>query len=402
MRRKRACVITFGVAGLAVGTAPAMADTRASLTVSADASAASNPFKRSGDPPAGYLVSTELRPSVTLAGPRSSLSFDGNIRVDRYLQDYGTDVSGVAAARYSRQFSSQTGARANLSFRSSSSVLRDQLLRRDNLIDPTPPPPLDPIVPDPTLVGLRARTNVLNASAGVTHRTGMRSLWTLDGGYQQSWVRSGSGVDFNYINGQFGYSHQLSSVTSLNASVRAGSSDYAGRRTGDAVIITPQVGISTSLGPRWTVSLQGGMALARIDQDIGPKLKRTDLSGSLRLCNRGEYQVFCLSGARATQPTLDGVVRAVTSVAFDYQRQLNEHDSLGFVVQYNRTDGGREPGTSQTPHYTSAGADYSRQFDRRLQGFVSAGVDKALRSTPTRPANFRARLGIRYVIGRLQ
>lgn len=400
MKRDRRALAVSAIATSWIIAQPAIAETVLSVTVSPNVAAGTNPFLLGSEAPGGVAVSIEAQPVLKVTTARSTLTVRGDVQIDQYLKDYGSDVSASAGATYATQLSSRVSAQAQASFTSSRTLLRDYLRFTNDpaLIDP-------PIVigPDPSLDGTRTRKSVLDASVGLSFTPSGRDTWTVSGGFQKSWVDRPGAFDFSFVNGLIGYNRVISDRVTLNGALQVGSSNYIDRDRGDGVIISPQVGATVKLNSVLTVTAMGGMSFQKITTDPGVKQSSTQLTGTLQVCHESERQSVCLSGTRAVQPTYIGVVHSISRVMVDYSRRVSRRGDVAFHASFV-TSGNR--GLENTPvaslQYFNAGGTYTLRVNRRLQGFVSAGADKALRSTFDRPTNYYFRAGLRFVFGSLQ
>ena len=384
------------IVALAIAT-PAFAETRTSMVVAGDGSVESNPYAVSTGSSATASVGAQVDPKIAIVTATSTLALHGTARVQQYTSRYGTEVSGGAAADYVQHLSDHTTLNAAVGYHTSLSGVRDQLSLRIDPTDTTTPPDL--VLIDPSLIGQRLRNQSLNASAGLSFMTSARDTLSLSSGYNQSWVKGTAGNDFRFITGQANFSHVLSAHSSVNASVSYGSSHYFNTASGDSTTISPQVGISTVLGARMMLLLQGGATFVRINQGNGTKRNVTAFSGQVNLCRHGEYDDFCLAASRAAQPTLFGGMRNLTRLSFDYSRKLSERNRLSLQADYSRGDGSYLPSSTSLASLVGGSASFSRQFNRRFSGFVTAGAQKAYDTNTQRPVNAFGRIGLRYLFG---
>ncbi|MBS0481118.1 MAG: hypothetical protein JSR96_03010 [Proteobacteria bacterium] len=340
-----------------------------------------------------------MRPQITKHDDNTTFTVDGDFQARQYFEKYGTDLSGYAGANLSQRLSERTTATASAGFRTSRTAMRDVLhLRGDPAATNNP----DLVLIDPGLIGTRLRTEIVQASAGLTYVASQRSSWTLGANYAQSWTDSATASDYRYLGGRIGYSHVLSEHTSLIASVDVGSSNYLKTNAGDGFTVSPQVGVSTRLSPTVTLSTQGGVTFASVTQPDGSKRHFTSLAGSFRLCKAGANDSYCLNASRAAQPTVFGGLRSLTRIALDYTRTLNRRDSFTVTGDYTRNDGFKGSGVPDQPNYFGGQASFNRKFNDRFYGFVTAGVEKATNSIISRPANLFGSIGVRYVFGDLR
>lgn len=382
---------------------PALASTRTSVVVTAGTKVETAPYEDVGSPPVGVAVSVGVMPTVRFDSGTSTVALTGNGRIDQYIEHYGNDISGAVGLAGNTRLSSKTSLSGSLGFQSSRRSYNDRLLSRP---DPAVEVEFEPLVPallaDPSLLGTRNRSNTFSASAGLSHVLNARDSVSVAGSYSRGWTDSPLGQDFDQYGGQIGYSRRLSAATSLQLGFAASHSSYSLGAPGTTVL-TPSVGISTTLKNRWVLSVSGGASISMVETAPGLTTTRTGFSGSASACRRDERGGFCLNAARAMQPTFLGDVRAQTEFGASYSRRLSARDNISASATYSRTDGSVVSGVrGNAQDVLSGGLGYSRRFSQRLNGFASASLSKLLRASGNRRANFGVNVGVSYVFGGLK
>jgi hypothetical protein len=386
-------------------SAPAIARTSANISVSAGGKIASNPFLDIAGAPSGQALSLEISPFVRIEGASSSLALTSNFRLEQYLKHYGSELAGDVGANFEKRFSGKTSIRAGGSFRSSRTTLRDILQSNgDSIIESGL---VSGVLADPTLVGRGQRSNIWQASAGLTAQPTNRDVVSLDFSINQLHRPDFSAQDYRFLSLQASLSHKLSSHTSLQFSLGGGSSKYLHQRAGNGTTITPMAGITTRLNNSFTLTALAGTTISRIDRGDGTKISSTTWAMQANLCKRSQRETFCLTGARNTQPTSFGEVRAITSVNLNYNRQLNAKTSIGASAGLSQgsasiLQGVSPSGGAGSTRYITASSTLSHRFNRRFVGFLTPSFDHARDNLLAPRHNYQVNFGLRYIFGELR
>jgi hypothetical protein len=375
---------------------PASADTRAGADVSVGASLETNPYLVSGS---GSDVSgnVTIEPWLTMSDDVSSVSLHGSASLRQYAKSVnGTDVSGSAGLAATHRLSENFRLSGGFNYITSRNGI-NQGFRVVGPNDPEPPPTTP--LPDTSLAGTRTRTQSVSANFGVSGRLSAFDTIGADITESHSSYSLRQGQNFNYLNAGLNYARLLSERTSLTASVRYGKSDYIHTRIGDGTIVTPQVGIQTTLSPYITLTASLGASFTNTTGPTGIRRKFTSFSGEARLCRKLEWAAMCLAAARSAQPTGLGSIQAVTSATLSYDTRLSRRDNLSLNLAFNSNDErARIVTVADTSKYYSAGATWSRTLGQRLSLYVSPNYARITRTSRSYNS-FRLSAGLRYRFG---
>ncbi len=189
----------------------------------------------------------------------------------------------------------------------------------------------------------RIRVKTLDASVGIEHALSASDAIGITAA--TSYSKFGGTVGRDYRTGSVGlkYGRRLSERTVITAAVETSVADYIGLNNGDAIIISPQLGIENQLTERlrWTASL--GISYASVDDQLNVKRNKVYFAGQLSLCDSGVNTSFCGSVSRSAAPTALGGISSVTNVAFNYDQKLTLKDSFSLSGRYGRTDQSSDP-----------------------------------------------------------
>jgi hypothetical protein len=387
-------------------SSPVTAKTTANMAISAGGRIASNPFLEGEGAPSGQAVSLEIAPTVRMEGGTTTLTLQSRLRLDQYFKDYGTDFSADVGANLDKKFSDKTSVRANGSYRSSRSTLRDILLVRNN--NPSVDVGLTPgVLADPTLLGRNRRNNIWQGSVGITTQPTRRDVVTADFSVSQLNSPSQPEQDYRYLTLQTSLSHRLSSRTSLQLSLAGGKSEYLRQRSGNGYTFSPMVGVTTRINSTFTLTALAGTTFSSIDRGDGTKIKKTTWSAQASLCHRTQRDQFCLSGVRNVQPTAIGGVRSIVSASMDYSRQLDEKNTLSAAVSYSYSGSGILPSAANSSingptRYVMASSTLTHRFNRRFFGYFTPSLEHVKNNNLSQKLDYQINFGVRYIIGEIR
>ncbi len=375
--------------------APAMAETRAGVDLSASGKIASNPHEQVVTK-TGVAGSVKIDPWIRIVGEQSGVELRGNFTVDRYAQDYGTDTTASVRLNAERRLSPYVGISGGASYQTSRAGIHDLLLSRDTAADVVPPPTTP--LPDVTFGGIRIRAETIDAHLGLDIKPSPHDQLHLNFGASRSRFDSINASNYDSYSAGLGYARTLSERTSATASIQISKSDYLNTRAGDGTIITHLVGIQRQFSQTLTLSASVGASFSRTHRADGSLQNFTSLSGQLRLCNAGIRSTLCLSAARTAQPTAIGGIAAVSSVAFALDNQLGQRDRLSLTAQYSKNDRstGVLGGGSQ---FYGASASVTHEFNRRFTAFITPSFSKTIDQVTPRKANYQMEVGLRFRFG---
>lgn len=394
-RPLRIVALTIVPGSLCLG-GPALAETRAGVNISASGKVATNPFQQV-DGETAFAGSATIAPWLQIIGDQSSINLNGNVTVDEWTQDYGTDTSAAVRLDAQKQLSPYFSISGGGGYSTTRSGIQQALLSRntpaDELLPPTTP------LPDVTFGGVQTRTESFNARLGLGWKPGPRSNVDLTVAGYGSRFDSLDGADYNNLSANLGYSHKLTDRTSITANVGFSKSDYLDTRAGDGNIITPQVGVDWMIGSTWTLGASAGASFAKTHRADGSHDNFTSFSGNVRLCNTGERAVLCVNAAQAAQPTALGGISTVLSVGVSYDRRLGERDNLILTARYSSSDHDSDVTSEGTQEFYGASATLNHEFSRRFTAYVSPSYSKVSDTIGSREANFQLDVGVRFRLG---
>ncbi len=396
------------VAGAALLPAAALADTRAQVRVSAGAGAQTNAFLFADEQDTGTLSGTiEVEPTIYFEDERTTFRVAGSFLYEQFDNDFGGQDSYGLSGNGNTRIDERTSLNAGVSFRSSRTRAQDFITNGFSALDDLEVNEFpDTEFVDPTLAGLRARSESVRANAGIQHILSPRD--TLAFGINASQSRTGflGGSDFREAGAVFGWAHRLSPRTSLQANVSAATVDQLDRSVGDGSYITPLIGVTQQLSSTMSLSLQVGATFSSIVIPGGDKQNDTSLAANASLCNRGQRSTFCLNGGRDAQPTNFGGIRTTSTVGATYSTSFYERDNFSVSARYGRAsrigDFEFNPGAAEDSEIYGVSARYRTFLGDRLSAFVSGGYsDTSSDFDIERSPNIQVQLGLSYTFGEL-
>lgn len=395
-RSLRMAVVAAAPGSICIAT-PALADTVMGAKASAGASVDSNPYLTNGGGGTDVAGTLQIEPWLRVADDISSLDLYSSVLVRQFAhRENGTDTSANVSVTGRHQLSPFVSVFAGANYSTSRNGINVGLINVGP--DDPLPPPTTPL-PDITLGGTRTRTQVASVNAGLSFRLSPLDQLSASFTASRSTNDSPAGRDFTFVNTSLNYSRTLTERISATASIRYGKANYFHSAFGDGTTITPEVGVDMRLSPAITFSGSLGVSYSRTAAGNGFTLKSTSLSGRAHVCYNQERGAMCLVAERSSQPTALGVIRSVTSIAFNYDKRLSAKDSIKFGLSYNST--GEPAGIvvgPETSQYYVASADWSHSFNRRLSCYVSPGYSRIKNSSRSYDS-FRVSAGVRYIFG---
>ncbi len=389
-----------GVCACGASVAFAQSPPEMTLDVSVGGGVATNPYLDSNGKTSGSAT-VAITPTVVVEDDLGETRLSGDLRLTRYLQRYGSDISGALEAATTRKLDERTQLQIAASARTSRSALRDGLIFASTPGDTPGPlvPPLSPVL-DTTIAGTRARTTNIGTTISVAHQldavSGLNAGIDLNGTY----IDKNAGFDYRSFSAFLGYQRKLSPRTSVTAGTQVGVVDYLGRRTGDSLIVSPRAGIQQQLSDRMNLLADVGISFVRTAV-IGGHSERVSFAGSFALCDRSPNRSLCLSASRSAQPTALGGVSTVTTAALDYDARLSRVDRLSLGARYGRTneDGAGLP-LLRVTDFIGASATYSRDISERVALTVTPSYAKFFDDLQPRRANYALMFGLTMKFGK--
>lgn len=383
--------------------AAAQSEPRAVLDVSVGGTADSNPFLQANGEAAGSVV-LKVDPKVFWDDENTNVTLDGGLRVSQYTNRYGSDTGFRLGAQGTEKIDERTSLAVAAGFQSSRSTLQDTFF--GNNISPLDPNAFPEIpLTDVTIAGRRIRVKTLDASVGIEHALSASDAIGITAA--TSYSKFGGTVGRDYRTGSAGlkYGRRLSERTVITAAVETSVADYIGLNNGDAIIISPQLGIENQLTERlrWTASL--GISYASVDDQLNVKRNKVYFAGQLSLCDSGVNTSFCGSVSRSAAPTALGGISSVTNVAFNYDQKLTLKDSFSLSGRYGRTDQSSDPAFAairRESQIAGVSAAYTRDMSQRLSIFVASSATKIFEKQLRNEVNYSVNVGVKLRFGKLR
>lgn len=370
---------------------------RAETTVGADVSVeggyASNPFLGATGTTEAALARAIFMPNLSIASATSDLSLSGRVAHTEFSRRYDgfTDYSADAQFRKSLSALSSFDLKAGYARRTSNALIQ---------LDPSPDDPDQ----DPTdLENTGRKVETINGEAAFSTALSPRGSLNIQTFASRVHTFGGSlnnGQNYKRYGGAVGYSHALSELFSLGASVSVSRNDYEVATLGHSTLISPSVNAQVKITPRVRLSASGGAAFSDIQQS-GFTINQTSFFGSAELCRDGDRSSICVRAGRSIRPTLNTGLSKVTTLGLSASYQLSPRSSVRARLNYQRTNS-LNAGLPNEVGNRSANAQYSRDLSRRLSFVAEANYTDPYRSSIVRNSNFTAKVGVTYRLGRTQ
>ena len=384
-------------------TVQAQTTPNVSVDVSLGATADSNPFLETNGS-STISATLQIEPKVYWEDETTNVSLDANLRVSQYMERYGNDIGGRIGVQGRKQIDKRTSLAVSAGFQSSRSTFRDDFLANLNgSLDTVKFPALE--FNDLTIVGRRTRVMTLDAYVGLDHTISEDDAINLFG--TTSYSRFAGSAQSDYRTGTLGarYRRQLSERTSATAGVSATVADYVGINTGDARIVSPQIGVENRINERLTWTANLGVSIASVDNSQRVARTSAYLTAALSLCDKGVKSALCGSLTRSAEPTAFGGIRPVTNVAFSYERQLTLNDRVSVTGRYGRIGQSDAAFTVIQPKNSQlfgAAATYDKAINDRLSFFVSPSFTRVLEKPLRNASNYAVTVGVRMRLGKIR
>lgn len=398
---RTAPVVAAVTAGLAAS--PVNAQSRATIDVSAGATAATNPYLLTGSDRAAAGVDVSFSPAISVQSPDAKVNFAGSLELEKFFGKYGLDESVSLGASGERYLDERTTLSANVEFRSSKSAARRFYTGGELVLEPGQFPDTPEI--DPTLATAFGRTNQLDLNASLTHMFGPKSTLAASAGLGLTRVQSAAGTDYRNTSLGLTYTRLFSETTSALMTVDGGYADYLGRRIGDGVYVTALAGIDKRFSRSLHASAQAGATLASIETVDGSNRSTTSWAAKINLCDEEARGATCLTGSRSTQPTSFGGLTTVSSLGLSYSRAMGPRANLSFTGSYARSSRSVLSVTAdpdRNSRFLTMSGTYRRKVGESLAAFVTPSFVTIKDGLSGRRENFQVLLGISHTFGRAQ
>lgn len=405
--RHRQLVVIALAGAVLLPAAPAGADTRNILDLSAGAGLSTNPGVNGHGSTSGFgRISAYGDHSWTTE--RSSTSIHGFLENTSYFKGgYGSQRIFNVGADTNFTVSPTLSLYGNLYFFGD---FNGQLSNRLISVPSAPPPVITPGLPPPTtfsnFFAFGGHSYQVSGQAGASIRSSELSTISVSAGAQHGWYSHNSFADHTTYFGSLGYSRQISERTSIGPSIYVTHQDYT---QGSSNIINPTLTAHTRLSE--TVTADGAVGVLVVDDHrFGVSDTRVSPSFRLGVCGQGTVSSICAHVARDaysafSNPTTIGSQASITTTAdLTYYRRVSERGtvqaSLAATHSSDSTTGPNALDLRQT--YVRGIVGYDQGIGHRLFAGVNVGARKAFQSGPDPKADFNANIYLRYRLGDLQ
>lgn len=387
-------------ASICLSPALAKAQSRATVDVSAGATAASNPHLLNGSNTSAAGVNLTVSPSLVVETGDASVKFWGDLSLEEFFDKYGLEDSIQLGASGEHRINEKTTLATNVDFRSSTSAARRLYLGTTggNLELGEIP---DDSQLDPTLANLAGRTSRISVNGSLRHLLDPKSSLVASAGMGLTRVSSASGRDYRDSNLGLEYTRTLSETTTALVTVNGGYADYFGQREGDGLFVTSLVGVGHQLTQTLHFSGQIGASVAVVETPAGDRKTTVAWAGNLDLCEKDGRGSVCLTGTRATQPTSLGGLTTVSSVGITYARAFGPRGTGSATASYARTRQAKlSPLTGRGSELLSVSGTYRLKLAERVAAFVTPSFVSIDDGQFGRRENYQALVGLSYIFGK--
>lgn len=391
----------------------ALAKETLTVDVSAGAEASTNPFLETGGSRGAIGGNAGIDAHYRVESQRTTLDLGAGANASTFFSGRGTDYSANGTANLKHQVSQTAtiGVLGHYSYSRSSG--RNYLLPVGNPTifepgapeTPAPAPPvvtsplLGPgglITPDVTLVGRRVAQQSFGGALNLDLRVSARTSLSLAAGADKVTYDDPVLSDYRMYNQAVSLTHRISEATQVIAQVKVAEVKYDNGE--HDVIVTPLVGVSRRLSPRWDLSVYGGAAIIRSRLPDGTRLRASSLAASAVLCGKFEHSKLCFTAERQQLPSAVGGIRPVTSLRASYYDRLTEKDSVTLDASVERSE--RDTRKLFAPQtLAGASARYDHKLGDRLALFGTAQYIRLWQSGAPSRGDLRGIIGITLRLG---
>jgi hypothetical protein len=381
----------------------AAAETVAGVDVSVGGVAASNPYLEAGDDTGALGVNASIRPFVIATEDATTVTIDGELMLEDFFDDHGTDESARVGASIVHLLNERTTVTAGVNFLSSESGAR-RYYRGPDLggLEPGEFPNVDPI--DPTLGNIAGRTTRLDVDASLSQAVSPNGVIDLSMGLGLTRVETAFGQDYRDSNTALSYSRRLNERTSLRFTADFGYADYFDRRFGDGMFVTTLAGVDHQLSPTMYGSLQLGLSYSDIKVLPSGRENITSWAARFNLCDTLARGTLCVNASRSAEPTSLGGITMVSAVGFNYGRTVGIDGYVSFTANYSKSGMSDSPVLLGRRKSEIAYVDgtYTHQLGERVSAYVSPSFTANEDEFTCKEENYQVVLGITYRLGSLR
>jgi hypothetical protein len=366
--------------------------------IDAEAGAATNPFLQTGNDTQSATGTLSLNTAAKFEEEQGSAILSGRYHITGYEHLYSKSDG------YSVDLSSQQRLSERVSLTGSvgydNSIIGNDDIRSLQSGQPNNPPPVVTPSPDDIgLIGRRQRRSLFQGSVGASFQPNERDQFNVNANASRTrYKKSLLAQDSDYFGGGLGYSRQISQYTQLGLRGSVSRIKYLSGGNGNTTVFSPQVTFGTRFSEAWRASGSIGASISRFTFP-GSSRTSTALSGDLSVCRTSTRASLCFGGDRSTAPSGFGGSRTATSGFVTWSFRINELSTVDASVRYSRSAQLFGIGTS-TVEYLTNRASFTRRFNERLSGYVSAGYgDLYQNQAGSRKANISTQIGLRFLFG---
>jgi hypothetical protein len=381
----------------------AAAETVAGVDVSVGGVAASNPYLVTGGDTGAVGVNASIRPFVIATEDATTVTIDGDLMLEDFFDQYGTDESARVGASIVHLLNERTTVTAGVSFLSSESGARRYYGGPDlGGLEPGEFPDFEPI--DPTLGNISGRTTRLDVDASLSQAVSPNGVIDLTMGLGLTRVETAFAQDYRDSETALSYSHRLNERTSLRFTADVGYADYFDRRAGDGLFATTLAGVDHQLSETMYGSLQVGLSYS--DIKVLPSGRENIVSWAARfnLCDALARGTLCINASRSAEPTSLGGITMVSAIGLNFGRTVGVDGYASFTASYSKSGMSDSPVLLGRRKSEVAYVDgtYTHRLGERVSAYVTPSFTANEDQIAGKEENYQVVLGITYRFGSLR
>ena len=332
-----------GGALAAIGAAPlAAAPLKFSIETDYKLGYDTNAFLSPGKDLSSAYFETVIAPKVSKRTEQGEASLSGYYDATKYFKHYGKSNQYGGEAKFQQRISPKLNIFGSLRYDS-------EIIGQGSASEDVTAPPIDNT--DVNLIGLRRRSNTLQATGGWEYQLSPKDTISADAGYTDTTYK-GPGDDSRNYGGRIGWKHAISPRSKIGISASSYYIDYDTRHM-STLVMEPDVTFSTELSQSWHFDAAVGVTFSKNYLPL-PLLdgRSKGLSGNINLCHKAVRDDFCLYGARSVTASGAGGSIQRTQLGANYHRRLTE--TLNWTGSASSTRSKSQSGAIDTREYVSA------------------------------------------------
>lgn len=395
----------WGAALMTIATSGAAGaqDVRTGADIHLGGEVAKNPYLEQGNAEVTAAALVEFRPWLRQENALTTLDIEGSIQARQFTSHYGLEDNYRASMRVGHRASDRLMLTGGAGFSSTESRRGGSFGRFEidpNLVGP-PLVPIDPLPDDVTVLGIRGRTTTADAILGANYAIDARRSVSVGVDFRDVSLNHANAVDYRTYGAQTRFNQLIDEATSVGIIFGYREIDYRSALGGDAETISAMGALSHRLDERWSLNASLGASRTSIEAGGGlPSRTWTSLTAQISLCSRDEYGSICIDYQRQPQPSGLGTVRTSDILGLSFSRRLSASDRVSLGASYSRNGGATGfAGAHPSIELVSARAMYTRDFNERLSGFLSASTSRISRADIALEPNVNVGAGIIIRLG---